>query len=133
MHQILLIIHTIVTFLLIALVLVQQGKGAEAGASFGAGASNTMFGSKGATPFLAKVTATLAMLFFSTSLTLTYLDSQQGQQSLLQVRETSTQSEKESDKDQKNDVPMRAAAAKAKKVTSKIHQASSPLANPKKG
>ncbi|MBP5090385.1 preprotein translocase subunit SecG, partial [Pseudomonas chlororaphis] len=56
----------------VALVLLQQGKGADAGASFGAGASNTVFGSQGSSTFLSKFTAILAAGFFITSLGLGY-------------------------------------------------------------
>ena len=55
------------------LVLLQRGKGADAGAGFGAGASGTVFGARGSASFLSRTTATLAALFFATSLTLAYL------------------------------------------------------------
>lgn len=77
MQQIILIIHVLAAVCLIALVLLQHGKGADAGAAFGSGASQTMFGSVGSVPFLVKVTAILAALFFITSLTLGYLTAQQ--------------------------------------------------------
>lgn len=73
MEQIVIVIHVIVAIMVIALVLVQHGKGADAGATFGGGASNTMFGSQGAMPFLMKVTSSLAVIFFATNLTLGYL------------------------------------------------------------
>lgn len=56
---------------LIGLILLQRGKGAEAGAAFGAGASGTVFGAKGSASFLTRVTAVLAALFFIVSLALT--------------------------------------------------------------
>lgn len=73
MQQLVLVIHVIIAVALIALILLQQGKGAEVGASFGSGASQTMFGSQGATSFLVKVTGVLAALFFMTSLSLGYM------------------------------------------------------------
>jgi preprotein translocase subunit SecG len=73
MEQIVIVIHVIVAVILIGLVLVQHGKGADAGASFGSGSSNTMFGSQGAMPFLMKITALLAAIFFATNLTMSYL------------------------------------------------------------
>lgn len=73
MEQMVIIIHVIVAIMVIALVLVQHGKGADMGATFGGGASNTMFGSQGAMPFLMKVTGSLAVIFFVTNLTLGYL------------------------------------------------------------
>lgn len=71
MTSLLIGIHIIVSLALIVIVLLQMGKGAEAGASFGAGGSQAMFGSSGAT-FMGKVTATVAVIFMLTSLTLAY-------------------------------------------------------------
>lgn len=64
------VIHILAAFLLIGLVLIQHGKGAEAGAAFGSGASNTMFGSIGSVPFLLKLTTFIAAIFFATSIML---------------------------------------------------------------
>lgn len=72
MQALILIIHVIAAISIIALVLLQHGKGADAGAAFGSGASGTMFGSTGALPFLIKLTAILAAIFFATSLALSY-------------------------------------------------------------
>lgn len=65
--------HVIISIALIALVLIQQGKGAELGATFGSAASQTVFGSQGSGSFLLKLTGLLALLFFITSLSLGYL------------------------------------------------------------
>ncbi len=73
MEQILLIIHVTIAFVLIGLILIQQGKGAEVGASFGSGASQTVFGSQGSGSFLTRLTAILITLFFITCLSLGYL------------------------------------------------------------
>jgi preprotein translocase subunit SecG len=73
MQQIVFIVHVLAAICLVALVLLQQGKGANVGAAFGSGASQTMFGSAGSLPFLVKVTAILATIFFITSLTLGYM------------------------------------------------------------
>ena len=70
METILLVVHVLLGASVIGLVLIQQGKGADAGASFGGGASQTVFGSAGAGGFLVKLTAGLAALFFATSLAL---------------------------------------------------------------
>ena len=70
MEQIILIFHFVVAVALIGLILIQQGKGAEAGASFGAGASQTVFGSSGGWNFFSKATALLATVFFVTSVSL---------------------------------------------------------------
>jgi len=73
MEQIILSIHVLAAVGLIGLILIQQGKGAEVGASFGSGASQTVFGSHGSGSFLTRATAILATLFFVTSLALGYL------------------------------------------------------------
>lgn len=73
MEQIIIIIHVLVSVSIIGLVLVQHGKGADVGATFGGGSSNTMFGSQGAMPFLMKITCVLAAIFFANSLALSYL------------------------------------------------------------
>ena len=70
MEQFILIFHFVVAVALIGLILIQQGKGAEAGASFGAGASQTVLGSSGGWNFFRKVTALLATVFFVTSVSL---------------------------------------------------------------
>ena len=69
--------HTVIALLIIALVLLQKGKGAEAGAAFGSGASDTVFGAKGSSNFFSRATAILATAFFISSLSLAYLSSQQ--------------------------------------------------------
>ncbi len=73
LHNIILVIHVLISVALIGLILIQQGKGAEAGAAFGSGASGTVFGARGAASFLTRTTAILATLFFITSLSLAYL------------------------------------------------------------
>lgn len=73
LQQFLVLIHVIISIALIALVLIQQGKGAELGATFGSAASQTVFGSQGSGSFLLKLTGLLALLFFVTSLSLGYL------------------------------------------------------------
>lgn len=78
MHAFLLIIHVLAALGLIGLVLVQHGKGADMGAAFGSGASQTLFGSRGSANFLSRMTAGLATVFFITSLSLVYLASRQG-------------------------------------------------------
>lgn len=78
MEQIVLIIHVLAAIGLIAFILLQQGKGAEVGASFGSGASQTIFGSQGSGNFLTRSTAVLVTIFFITSLTLGYLASHHG-------------------------------------------------------
>ncbi|MFM2321887.1 MAG: putative preprotein translocase SecG Subunit [Pseudomonadota bacterium] len=73
LQQFLVLLHVIISIALIILVLLQQGKGAELGATFGSAASQTVFGSQGSGSFLLKLTGLLALLFFITSLSLGYL------------------------------------------------------------
>ncbi len=70
MFSVLLVIYLLAALGVIGLVLIQQGKGADMGASFGAGASNTVFGASGSGNFLTRTTAILATVFFIVSLTL---------------------------------------------------------------
>jgi preprotein translocase subunit SecG len=70
-------VHVFVALALIGLVLLQRGKGADAGTGFGAGASGTVFGSRGSANFLSRATAVLATVFFITSLGLAYLATEQ--------------------------------------------------------
>ena len=73
--SLILVVHVIVGLSVIVFVLLQHGKGADVGASFGGGASGSVFGSSGSANFLSRTTSILATLFFITSLTLTYLAS----------------------------------------------------------
>ncbi len=70
MQEIIFVVHILAVVSLIGLVLIQHGKGADMGAAFGSGASNTMFGSGGSISFFAKITALIAFIFFVTSITL---------------------------------------------------------------
>ena len=70
MQTLVAVLHVIVAVSIVGLVLLQQGKGADAGASFGAGASQTVFGSSGSGSFLVRATTVAAILFYVTSLTL---------------------------------------------------------------
>ena len=73
-NSLLLVFHVITAIIIVVLILLQKGKGADMGSAFGAGASGTMFGSKGSATFLSRSTAVLATIFFITSLTLAYLN-----------------------------------------------------------
>jgi preprotein translocase subunit SecG len=75
-HTLVLVAHVLIGALIVGLVLLQRGKGAEVGAAFGSGASGTVFGAKGSANFLSRSTAVLAALFFVTSLSLAYLGTQ---------------------------------------------------------
>ncbi len=69
------VFHVLFATGIVGLVLLQRGKGADAGAGFGAGASGTVFGARGSASFMSRTTAILAALFIGTSLTLAYLGS----------------------------------------------------------
>ena len=70
MQTLIIVVHVIAALAIVGLVLLQQGKGADAGASFGAGASQTVFGASGSGNFLVRATTIAAVIFFVTSLTL---------------------------------------------------------------
>ncbi len=72
MEDLIVIFHIVIAIAIIALVLIQQGKGADAGASFGGGASQTVFGSAGSGNFLTRSTSFFAVIFFATSFSLAY-------------------------------------------------------------
>jgi len=80
LETVVVVLHLLGALGVVALVLLQQGKGADAGASFGAGASNTVFGSQGSSTFLSKFTAILAACFFITSLGLGYFAKEKAHQ-----------------------------------------------------
>lgn len=73
LHSAVVIFHLLIAAAIVALVLLQRGKGADAGAGFGSGASGTVFGARGSASFLSRTTATLAALFIVTSLSLAYM------------------------------------------------------------
>ena len=77
MYQLILVCHVAIAITLIAMVLLQRGKGASMGAAFGSGASHTVFGSGGSGSFLMKMTSVLAALFFITTLSLGYIGTRQ--------------------------------------------------------
>ena len=77
LQTIILVAHVGIALLIIGLVLLQRGKGADAGTGFGAGASGTVFGARGSATFFSRATGVLATLFFVTSLALAYLATQQ--------------------------------------------------------
>jgi preprotein translocase subunit SecG len=83
MSILLIIIHVFVCIALIMIVLLQTGKGADMGAAFGAGSSQTLFGSSGAGTFFGKATTAIAVIFMITSLCLAYLSSNQPKSSIM--------------------------------------------------
>lgn len=83
MYILLIIIHVIVSVALIAVVLLQSGKGAEMGASFGASGSQSVFGAGGGNTFMSKMTTGAAIIFMLTSLSLAYLSGKSGSSSIM--------------------------------------------------
>lgn len=79
LHTITTVFHVLLAAGIVGLVLIQRGKGADAGAGFGAGASGTVFGARGSASFLSRTTAMLAVLFIITSLSLAYMGGRQTQ------------------------------------------------------
>lgn len=108
LHNVILVIHVLVAIGVIGLVLIQQGKGADAGAAFGGGASSTVFGSQGSSSFLTRATGILATIFFITSLTLAYLS----------IQDITPSSVVDTVTEQKSDVP--AVETKPAKSTSDV-------------
>ena len=76
MESVVLVIHVLLSVAVIGLVLIQHGKGADAGAAFGSGASGTVFGARGSGSLLTRITTLMVILFFGTSLVLFYLAAQ---------------------------------------------------------
>ena len=95
MKELVLVVHVLAAVGLVALVLLQQGKGADVGAAFGSGASQTLFGARGSANFLTRATALVATAFFVTSLTLAVFASRGGTPSsvteAITIEETTTQ------------------------------------------
>lgn len=89
MHTLVIILHVICTLFLILVILLQTGKGAAMGSGLGAGSSQTMFGSSGASNFLTKMTTAIAALFMITSLTLATMSSKEKSRSIMPEVETS--------------------------------------------
>jgi preprotein translocase subunit SecG len=83
MSALLIVLHIVVCIALIMIVLLQTGKGADMGAAFGGGASQTLFGSTGASTFLSKATTVAAIVFMLTSLGLAYMSGSQPQSSIM--------------------------------------------------
>ncbi|HET7307400.1 MAG TPA: preprotein translocase subunit SecG [Gammaproteobacteria bacterium] len=77
LYNILIIVEVVVSIVLTLLILLQQGKGADAGAAFGSGASGTVFGSRGTASFMGKATGVLAFVFMANSTAMAYLSHQQ--------------------------------------------------------
>lgn len=82
MFTVLLAVHIIIAIVMVGLILLQHGKGADAGASFGAGAAGTVFGAAGSANFMTRATAVLATIFFVTSLALAWYAQRQADEQM---------------------------------------------------
>ena len=113
------VVHVLVSLGLIGLIMIQQGKGAEAGASFGGGASQTVFGSQGSGNFLTKSTKYLAIIFFATSISLAVIAKQRSEVSSQELLPTASlieqvqKSEATSESDAGENLELEGAASKA--------------------
>lgn len=105
MQEILLIIFLVVAIALVGVILIQQGKGAGMGASFGAGASGTVFGAPGSGNVLTKMTTVLAIIFFGIALTLGYLANDTGTEASKDIFDQAEQQQTESVDAVKTDIP----------------------------
>ncbi len=92
MSILLIVVHVIVCIALILIVLLQTGKGADMGAAFGMGSSQSLFGSSGATTFLSKATTVAAVIFMLTSLVLAIVSSNRSGDSVVTRVNPTTQS-----------------------------------------
>ncbi len=90
MLTILIVVQVVLGFLLVGLILIQKGKGAEMGVSFGAGAADTLFGPTGTMSLLAKVTWVLAFIFMLNSISISYIVYRAGTKSIVQNAPTPT-------------------------------------------
>jgi preprotein translocase subunit SecG len=111
MYQVIIVIHVLLGLGVIGLVLMQQGKGADAGAAFGSGSAGSVFGAQGAASFLSRSTAILASLFFSTSLALAVINGHKGtEHDLMATPAAESNSGIPTVQGAKNDVPVAAPA-----------------------
>jgi len=105
MTTLLLVLHFMVCFVLITVVLLQRGKGADLGAALGGGGSNTLFGGRGAGNFLTRLTTASAIIFMITSLSLAYFTSQQTDVRLFDEKDLATEAAAESPLQETGDTP----------------------------
>jgi preprotein translocase subunit SecG len=113
MTTFLLVLHFMVCFVLIVVVLLQRGKGADLGAALGGGGSNTLFGGRGAGNFLTRLTTASAIIFMVTSLSLAYFTSQQADVRLFEDSDLSEETGGESPLQETGTAPAAPAAESA--------------------
>ncbi len=103
METLLVITHVVVCLFLVVIVLLQQGKGADAGAAFGGGSSQSLFGTEGPLSLLNKVTTTAAVIFMLTSVMLAYNSSHKSHSSVMAGVEVESRSSAETEVEKKKD------------------------------
>ena len=113
LYNVLLSILIVVSVAMIVLILMQQGKGADAGAAFGSGASGTVFGSQGSANFLSRTTGILATIFFLVALALAFLASGRTLESVSIMQSAAPETKTETPAAPASDVPPAPAAEKA--------------------
>lgn len=126
LHTATIVLHVLIATAIVGLVLLQRGKGADAGAGFGAGASGTVFGARGSASFLSRTTATLAALFIATNLVLAYMGGRKTEEPSSVVDRLQQQS-KDSANDAQNDAQSAPALPDAPPATDSTSQ---PLETP---
>lgn len=106
MDTLITIVHVLVCFILVGIVLLQHGKGADVGASFG-GSSQSLFGSEGPVPLLNKITTAVAVVFMITSISLAYISANRSTGSVMSelIQEQPVQSEQQSEEIQQIPMP----------------------------
>lgn len=129
MQSFLLVIQVLVSISLIALILMQHGKGADAGAAFGGGGSSTVFGASGSASFLSRATAVLATLFFAVSLSLAILAHRQSSEDSLVDKYKVTESAVTTEKMFDADVPVAPKAAMSESDIPTASMAESPVSS----
>jgi preprotein translocase subunit SecG len=129
MYQVIIVIHVLLGLGVIGLVLIQQGKGADAGAAFGTGTSGSVFGAQGAASFLSRTTAILAALFFTTSLALAVLNSHKG--AVYDLMSTPSSDQPVTDEKAADSLPLvpSAPSAPAPNAEKAVEQAPPPVSN----
>jgi len=121
MTTILIIIHIIVCFFLIAIVLLQHGKGADIGATFG-GSSQTLFGTEGPVPLLNKITTIAAIVFMCTSVALAYISAHKSTGSVMSEIKTEAPAVQEPVKREAASIPLPEQTEQGQPVAEKTEQ-----------
>jgi preprotein translocase subunit SecG len=118
-QEIVLVIHVVMALVIIGLVLLQHGKGADMGAAFGSGSAGSLFGASGASNFLSKATAICATVFFVTSLSLTFFTMPNQSSGVMSGHKTEQKVDQKADPKAPATAPAPAAPAKADESKSK--------------